>query len=91
MRTGSVFMSFPVLHPRREAFAMELRRRGIDTDFGFMANCSKLGDDVAPGDPCPNAGRTAREIVHLPIHPFLRKGQIDRIAKAVRETLQDLA
>ena len=70
---------------------MGLRRRGIDTDFGFMADCSKIGEDAASGDPCPNAERTAREIVHLPIYPFLKKGQIDRIASAVRETLQDLS
>lgn len=91
MRTGSVFMSFPVLHPRREALALHLRRRGIDTDFGFMADCSTIGVDASLASPCPNAERTAREILHLPVHPFLKKRQMDRIANAVRDVLQGLS
>lgn len=88
MREGSVFMSFPVLHPKREALAKELRRRGVDTDFGFMADCSKIDAYGASEHPCSNAGRTAREILHLPVHPFLRKRHMDRIAVAVRDALQ---
>ncbi len=91
MRTGSVFMSFPVLHPQREALALQLRRRGIDTDFGFMADCSTIEVDESPESPCPNAERTAREILHLPVYPFLKKRQMDRIADAVRDALQDLS
>jgi len=91
MRTGSVFMSFPVLHPRREALALQLRRRGIDTDFGFMADCSTIEVEGSPASPCPNAERTAREILHLPVHPFLKKRQMDRIANAVRDALQGLS
>ncbi len=91
MRTGSVFMSFPVLHPRRETLALELRLRGVDTDFGFMADCSTIGVDASLASPCPNAECTAREILHLPVHPFLKKRHIDRIADAVRDTLQGLS
>jgi perosamine synthetase len=87
MREGSVFMSFPVLHPARHELARALRRRGVDTDFGFMSDCSKLAifSDVA-GD-CPNSERVAREILHLPIHPFLRLRHLDRIAAAVRDAV----
>lgn len=91
MRTGSVFMSFPVLHPQRKALALALRRRGIDTDFGFMANCSTVDIGAEPGAEYPNAEQTAREIVHLPIHPFLKKAHLDRIAGAVRESLQEFS
>lgn len=91
MRTGSVFMSFPVLHPRREELALALRRRGIDTDFGFMADCSTVDVGGEQGTACPNAEQTAREIVHLPIYPFLKKGHLDRIAGAVRESLQEIS
>ncbi|MEN8163580.1 MAG: DegT/DnrJ/EryC1/StrS aminotransferase family protein [Acidobacteriota bacterium] len=91
MRTGSVFMSFPVLHPRREALALQLRRLGIDTDFGFMADCSTIETGDSTGRPCPNADRTSREILHLPVHPFLKKRQMDRIANAVRDAFQALS
>jgi dTDP-4-amino-4,6-dideoxygalactose transaminase len=85
MRDGSVFMSFPVLHPHREALALELRTRGVDTDFGFMTDCASLDLFAASSAECPHASRVAREILHLPVHPFLNKAHLDRIAEAVRE------
>jgi len=84
MREGSVFMSFPVLHPRRQALARALRARGVDTDFGFMADCSNLDPGAASGAGLPHAARAAREVLHLPVHPLLGKRHLDRIAEAVR-------
>jgi dTDP-4-amino-4,6-dideoxygalactose transaminase len=84
MREGSVFMSFPVLHPRRRRLAAELRARGVDTDFGFMADCASLEVFAGAAAECPNAARTEREILHLPVYPSLGKRRLDRIAGAVR-------
>lgn len=88
MRVGSIFMSFPVLHPDRRALAAELRRRGVDTDFGFMADCSGIDPADSAGGSCPNAERVAREILHLPVHPFLKKRHLDRIAEVVRRAIE---
>lgn len=87
MREGSVFMSFPVLHPARHDLARELRMRGVDTDFGFMSDCPSLEVFASARVDCPNSTRVDREILHLPIHPFLKKRHLDRIAAAVRSAV----
>lgn len=84
MREGSVFMSFPILHPARHELARELRKRGVDTDFGFMSDCPSLEIFADARVDCPNSTRVDREILHLPIYPFLGKRHLDRIAAAVR-------
>ena len=91
MREGSVFVSFPLLHHRRVALAMALQRRGVDTDLGFMSDCSALEMFAdCRTDPCPHAQRAADEIVHLPIYPQLAKRCMDRIAAAVGEAVVEV-
>jgi perosamine synthetase len=90
MREGSVFMSFPVLHPRRAELALKLRTLGVDTDFGFMEDCSSTGLFGASPADFPQSARVAREILHLPVYPTLTTRQLDRIAAAVREAVRAL-
>jgi dTDP-4-amino-4,6-dideoxygalactose transaminase len=80
-------MSFSVLHPEREALARALRDRGVDSDLGFMADCSSLPLFAEDGACCPHSARTAREILHLPIYPQLEPHHLDRVATAVRAAL----
>lgn len=87
LREGCVFMSFPVLHPEREVLARALRDRGVDSDLGFMADCSSLPLFAEDGASCPHSARTAREILHLPIYPQLEPRHLDRVATAVRAAL----
>jgi len=87
-REGNIFLSFPVFHPRREAFAAQLRRRGVDTDLGFMCDCSAHPMFSAAARDCPQARRAASEIVHLPVHADLRGRDLDRIVAAVKEAIE---
>ena len=89
MREGSVFVSFPLLHHNREELALQLKQRGVDTDLGFMRDCSTLemfaGEKVPGHVPCPHSRRAADQILHLPIYPQLAKGELDRVAASLRE------
>jgi len=87
-REGNIFLSFPVFHPRRHELARALRSRGVDTDLGFMCDCSahEMFAHAAAG--CPNARRAADEILHLPVHPYLRPRDVDRIVRAVSEAVR---
>jgi perosamine synthetase len=89
-REGNIFLSFPVLHPRRKAFAAELRRRGVDTDLGFMCDCASHAMFPGSADDCPEARRAASEIVHLPVHPYLSERGRDRIVDAVVEAVRSV-
>jgi perosamine synthetase len=84
-RDGNIFLSFPVLHPRRKAFAAALRRRGVDTDLGFMCDCASHTMFPGSAADCPEARRAAAEIVHLPVHPYLSERGRDHIVDAVVE------
>ena len=88
MREGSVFVSFPLYHHRREELASQLQQRGVDTDLGFMSDCSTLEMFAGPHtSPCPHAQRAAEQILHLPIYPQLTKADLDRVARALKEAV----
>ena len=87
MREGSVFVSFPIYHPRPEALARELQQRGVDVDLGFMRDCSSLELFADSASDCPQTRRAAAETVHLPIYPHLKKAQLDRVADALLEAV----
>lgn len=87
---GNLFMSFPVFHTKRKAFATELRRRGVDTDLGFMADCSALSLFGGPSGDFPHSQRAEAEIIHLPVHPELDRRDLERIVRAVEEAVKVL-
>ena len=84
---GNVFVSFPVLSPDRQGLAASLRRRGVDTDAGFMADCSGLSPFGDRHPPCPHSRRAADQVLHLPVHPGLSERDLDRITRAVRASV----
>ena len=43
--------------------------------------------EFAPGASLPNAERLARELISVPMHPYLSESVQDRIAGAVRQAL----
>ena len=88
---GNVFMSFPVFHPDRKKFCLALRRYGVDTDLGFMEDCSTLSLFGGPKGDFPNTRRAVQEIIHLPVHPGLGKKDLKSIVNGVRRALRDLA
>jgi len=87
---GNVFMSFPVFHPRRRAFAEALRKHGVDTDLGFMSDCASLPMFAPQQGEFPHSKRAAEEIVHLPVHPGLSEKDLERIVRGVQAALKDV-
>ncbi len=77
---GNVFTSFPVRVKDRRDLWWKLLMRGIDTSKGFMQ---------AFGDDCPNAERLEDEILHLPVHPFLRERDLEYLCGAVNAILEE--
>lgn len=86
-REGNIFLSFPVFHPRRLELAAALRSKGVDTDLGFMCDCAAHPMFAGSAEACPHAQRAAREIVHLPVHPYLGKRDLETIVDGVREAV----
>ena len=87
----SVYHLFVVRVERREAFRAHLDSRGIATAVHYpiplhlQPALRHLG--YAPGD-FPVAERLCREVVSLPMHPFLERAHVRYIADAVGEFLR---
>ena len=63
---------------------LELRRRGVDTTTGYM---NAFGDHpLFPDDKadCPNAAEAVRSFLHIPVHPNLKKRDVDHMVESVR-------
>jgi len=52
-----------------------------------MRDCSRMFEGERP---FPNAVRAEREVLHLPAFPELSDKDIDRVARAVKESLAEL-
>lgn len=87
---GSVFLSFPVFHERRDDLSRALQRRGVDSTTGFMMDCSTLDLFDHRGGPCPETQRALDEILHIPVHPFLRRKHLDWICEATEAALREV-
>jgi len=86
-----VYHLFVVRVERRDAFRAHLDSRGIATAVHYptplhlQPALAHLG--YAPGD-FPIAERLCREVVSLPMHPFLERSHVQYIADAVAEFLR---
>lgn len=80
---ASVYMSFPILAPDPDEFALRLRRRGVDTARGFMSACAELPMFEKFKTHAPVARRVADQILHLPVHPNLSPADVSAVARAV--------
>jgi len=79
-----IYMSFVVHHSQRDELAKELRKRGVDTTTGYM---NAFGDHPlfqAHKADCPNAAEAVRSFLHIPVHPNLRKKDVDHMVESVR-------
>ncbi|MFZ5480436.1 MAG: DegT/DnrJ/EryC1/StrS family aminotransferase [Myxococcota bacterium] len=81
-----IYMSFVVHHPRRDELMKQLRRRGVDTTFGYMNDCSDHELFPEFRRPQPNAATIKREQLHLPVHPSLDRRDLDHMVEAVRSS-----
>ncbi len=80
----SNFMLVTVLTPELKSFADRLLRAGIDTKHLYMRDCSRMFEGA--GD-FPNAVRAEKEVLHIPAHPHLSLGEIDRLADKIQKVL----
>jgi dTDP-4-amino-4,6-dideoxygalactose transaminase len=84
----AVYHLYVVRHPRRDALAAALRRKGVGTLIHYpiplhlQPAFSALGG--GKGD-FPAAEKAADEILSLPLYPEMTDAQVDAVAQAIRE------
>ncbi len=85
-----VYAQYTIRVRDRDALGQELRRQGIPTAVYYpkclheqpvFADCGNRPEDF------PEALRASREVISLPMHPFLSESDQDRIIRAVRSAL----
>ncbi len=86
-----IYMSFVIHHPRRADLMAALRKRGVDTTFGYMSDCSDHPLFPEFRRPKPNAAIIVRDQLHLPVHPRMDERDTRHIAEAVRQAIRELA
>ncbi len=94
VRAGNVhvYAQYTIRVPDREALGAKLKEQGIPTAVYYpkclheqpvFANLSyKMGD-------FPEAERASREVISLPMHPFLSDADQDRVVDAVKQALNN--
>jgi dTDP-4-amino-4,6-dideoxygalactose transaminase len=84
----AVYHLFVVRHPQRDELALRLAAAGIGTlvHYPFPLHLQPAFAELGgrPGD-LPVVERAAREILSLPLHPYLTDDQAREVARAVRE------
>lgn len=78
------YMLVTGLFADRSAVASRLLRRGVDTKYHYMRDCSRA---LETGESFACASRAEAEVLHVPAHPQLSDRQIDRVASCVRQAL----
>ncbi len=85
----SVHAQYTILVDDRERIQAALKAKGVPTAVHYpmplhrqpaLARCSRAGD-------LPVADRMAREVLSLPMHPYLESGQQDEIVDALHAVL----
>jgi dTDP-4-amino-4,6-dideoxygalactose transaminase len=88
---GSIFHLYVVRVPRRERLRAYLAEKGIQTGVHYprplhlhpaFASCG-----AKPGS-FPHAERASREVLSLPLHPYLNRTAVLRVARAVANFYQ---
>ncbi len=85
----SVFAQYSVLAADREALERALKAEGIPTAIHYPKSLHQQPAYSAgwEGASFPVAERLAREVISLPMHPYLDAASQDRIAAAVRRAV----
>ena len=93
-RTEHVFHQYTVrvterARVSRDALRDTLRERGITTEvyYPYPIHRQPLYRGLGYDDVLPKAERACEEVVSLPVHPALRRGDIDYIIERIREVM----
>lgn len=89
-----VYAQYTIRVPARDAVAARLKAAGIPTAV-YYPKCLHeqpvfAGLGYRPGD-FPVAEQAAREVLSLPLHPFLTEADQDRVVDALKEALAEVA
>ena len=87
----SVFAQFTVRVPRRDAVVEFLKGRGIPTavHYPLPLHMQKVFSHLEiPEGAFPEAERAAREVLSLPMHPFITADEQERIVEALADALK---
>jgi len=76
----NIFTNFPIRTAQRELLVTKLLGKGIDVSKGYM---DALGDS-------PKAKILVKEILHIPIYPFLKEKELAHIAETVKNVSREL-
>ena len=85
----SVYAQYTIRAPDRAALEAGLKLNGIPAAIHYPVGLHQQPAyaEFAPGASLPNAERLARELISVPMHPYLPDAVQDRIAGAVRQAL----
>jgi len=84
-----IYLNFMVCCDSREDVLRKLFRKGIDTTKGYLKDCSGLSLFGQPVSFCPEAHALSNRGFYLPVSPFMKRRQIERIAGAVHEIFRE--
>jgi len=82
------FMLVSVLAANLSELAAALLKKGVDTKHLYMRDCSRMFEGEQP---FPNAARAEKEVLHLPAYPEMSAPDVDRVAKAVEDSLVEIS
>ncbi len=81
-----VWHQFTVRTPERDRLAAHLKAHGVGSAVHYPApaHLQPAYRDLAEEGSLPQAERAAREVLSLPLHPFLTDAEVARVIEAVR-------
>ncbi len=81
-----VYHQYTVHHPARDRLAAHLKQQGIGSSVHYPvpAHLQPAYRDLAPEGSLPAAEAAAREVLSLPMHPFLEEAQLEAVIRAVQ-------
>ena len=85
----SAYAQYTVRAPDRGALESGLKARGIPTaiHYPLALHHQPAYAALSPGASFPNAERLAREVISLPMHPYLTDALQDRVVEAITQVL----
>lgn len=80
-----IYHQYTVRHPQRDRLASHLKDNGIGSSIHYPvpAHLQPAYRGLAPEGSLPAAEAAAREVLSLPMHPFLEEAQVEAVIKAV--------
>lgn len=81
-----IYHQYTVRHPERDRLAAYLKDQGIGSSVHYPvpAHLQPAYRDLAPAGALPAAEAAAREVLSLPLHPFLAEAEVEAVIRAIQ-------